>query len=113
MLSALGGLLLLLLLALAPSAGARAAGIPDAAAALKQGPVYVDPGAADQLSQAEANALAQKIKDADKPLLVAVLPASAEFPRMASSTTCAPRPGSPACTPCGSVTGSTRASTPP
>lgn len=80
MLSALGGLLLLLLLALAPSAGARAAGIPDAAAALKQGPVYVDPGAADQLSQAEANALAQKIKDADKPLLVAVLPASAEFP---------------------------------
>ncbi|MFE2559420.1 hypothetical protein ACFXGT_25980 [Streptomyces sp. NPDC059352] len=80
LLSALGGLLLLLLLALAPSAGARAAGIPDAAAALKQGPVYVDPGAADQLSQAEANALAQKIKDADKPLLVAVLPASAEFP---------------------------------
>lgn len=79
-LSALAGLMLLLLLALAPSVGARAAGISDAAAALKQGPVYVDPGAADQLSQAEADALAQKIKDADKPLFMAVLPASAEYP---------------------------------
>ena len=79
-LSALAGLILLLLLALAPSVGARATGIPDAAAALKQGPVYVDPGAAAQLSKADADALAQKIKDADKPLFVAVLPANAEFP---------------------------------
>lgn len=81
MLSAVGGLLLLLLmlLALAPSSGARATGISDAAAALKQGPVYVDPGAAGQLSKADADALAQKIKDADKPLFVAVLPASAQF----------------------------------
>ncbi|MFE7583275.1 hypothetical protein ACFU5Y_17210 [Streptomyces gardneri] len=79
-LSALAGLILLLLLALAPSVGARASGISDAAAALKQGPVYVDPGAADQLSQADADALAQKIKDADKPLFMAVLPANAEFP---------------------------------
>ncbi|MFJ8662696.1 hypothetical protein [Streptomyces sp. NPDC093795] len=79
-LSALAGLILLLLLALVPSAGARATGIPDAAAALKQGPVYVDPGAAGQLSKAEADALAQKIKDADKPLFVAVLPANAQFP---------------------------------
>ncbi|MCX5393387.1 hypothetical protein [Streptomyces sp. NBC_00094] len=79
-LSALAGLILLLLLALAPSAGARATGIPDVAAALKQGPVYVDPGAADQLSKADADALAQKIKDADKPLFVAVLPANAQFP---------------------------------
>ncbi|OKJ53838.1 hypothetical protein [Streptomyces sp. CB02261] len=79
-LSALAGLILLLLLALAPSSGARATGIPDAAAALKQGPVYVDPGAADQLSKAQADALAQKIKDADKPLFVAVLPANAAFP---------------------------------
>ncbi|QES08556.1 hypothetical protein DEJ44_25020 [Streptomyces venezuelae] len=78
--SALGGLILLLLLALAPSAGARATGISDAAAALKQGPVYVDPGAADQLSKAQADALAQKIKDADKPLFIAVLPANAQFP---------------------------------
>ncbi|MFE1904710.1 hypothetical protein ACFW96_13745 [Streptomyces gardneri] len=79
-LSALAGLILLLLLALAPSVGARASGISDAAAALKQGPVYVDPGAADQLSQADADALAQKIKDADKPLFMAVLPANSEFP---------------------------------
>ncbi|MGW4705564.1 hypothetical protein, partial [Streptomyces sp. NPDC004285] len=78
--SALAGLALLLLLALAPSAGARATGVPDAAAALKQGPVYVDPGAAGQLSTADAKALAQKIKDADKPLFVAVLPANAQFP---------------------------------
>ncbi|WP_374115575.1 hypothetical protein [Streptomyces sp. NK15101] len=78
--SALGGLLLLLLLVLAPTAGARATGVPDAAAALKQGPVYVDPGAAGQLSTADAKALAQKIKDADKPLFVAVLPANAQFP---------------------------------
>ncbi|MFF1508763.1 hypothetical protein [Streptomyces sp. NPDC058326] len=80
LLSALAGLILLLLLALAPSSGARATGVPDAAAALKQGPVYVDPGAADQLSKADADALAQKIKDADKPLFVAVLPANAQFP---------------------------------
>ncbi|WP_329283411.1 hypothetical protein [Streptomyces sp. NBC_00691] len=79
-LSALGGLILLLLLVLAPSAGARATGISDAAAALEQGPVYVDPGAADQLSKSQADALAQKIKAADKPLFVAVLPANAQFP---------------------------------
>ncbi|MGW0119824.1 hypothetical protein [Streptomyces sp. NPDC003327] len=79
-LSALAGLILLLLLALAPSSGARATGIPDVAAALKQGPVYVDPAAADQLSRAEADALAKKIEDADKPVFVAVLPANAQFP---------------------------------
>ncbi|MEU7029986.1 hypothetical protein AB0A60_25315 [Streptomyces sp. NPDC046275] len=79
-LPALGGLLLLLLLVLAPSAGARATGVSDVAAALKQGPVYVDPGAADQLSKSDADALARKIKDADKPLFVAVLPANAQFP---------------------------------
>ncbi|MFI8103729.1 hypothetical protein [Streptomyces sp. NPDC086023] len=50
------------------------------AAALKQGPVYVDPRAAGQLSKAEADALAKKIEDAGKPLFVAVLPATAEFP---------------------------------
>ncbi|MFE0699060.1 hypothetical protein [Streptomyces sp. NPDC058872] len=78
--SALGGLVLLLLLALAPLAVARATSLPDVAAALKQGPVYVDPGAADQLSRADADALAQKIKDADKPLFMAVLPADEQFP---------------------------------
>ncbi|MGW6535692.1 hypothetical protein ACWGDD_07720 [Streptomyces sp. NPDC055011] len=79
--SALAGLILLLLLALAPaSAGARATGVPEAGAALRQGPVYVDPGAADQLSKADAAALAQKIEDAGKPLFVAVLPEGAEYP---------------------------------
>ncbi|MFF8407957.1 hypothetical protein [Streptomyces omiyaensis] len=79
--SALAGLILLLLLALAPaSAGARATGVPDAGAALREGPVYVDPGAADQLSKADAAALAQRIVDADKPLFVAVLPEGAEYP---------------------------------
>ncbi|MFB6837285.1 hypothetical protein [Streptomyces sp. NPDC056361] len=78
--SALAGLAMLLLLVLAPFAGARATGVPDVAAALKQGPVYVDPGAAGQLSAADAKALAQKIEDADKPLFVAVLPANAQFP---------------------------------
>ncbi|MFF2773607.1 hypothetical protein ACFVU3_01735 [Streptomyces sp. NPDC058052] len=79
--SALAGLILLLLLALAPaSAGARATGVPDVGAALREGPVYVDPGAADQLSAADAAALAQRIEDADKPLFVAVLPEGAEYP---------------------------------
>ncbi|MFJ2788003.1 MULTISPECIES: hypothetical protein [unclassified Streptomyces] len=78
--SALAGLTLLLLLVLAPVAGAGTTGVPDVAAALKQGPVYVDPGAADQLPKADADALAKKIKDADKPLFVAVLPADARFP---------------------------------
>ncbi|MBD0710566.1 MULTISPECIES: hypothetical protein [unclassified Streptomyces] len=78
--SALAGLTLLLLLVLAPTAGAGTTGLSDAAAALRQGPVYVDPGAAGQLSKAEADALAKKIKDAGKPLFVAVLPANAQFP---------------------------------
>ncbi len=50
------------------------------AEALRQGPVYVDPRAAAQLSQEQADALAKKIKDADKPVFVAVLPATQEFP---------------------------------
>ncbi|MFG2287822.1 hypothetical protein ACGFOU_17395 [Streptomyces sp. NPDC048595] len=60
--------------------GARAAGgLDEAAAALKKGPVYVDPRAADQLSAGQADALAKKIKDADKPIFVAVLPRAAEY----------------------------------
>ena len=78
--AALAGLALLLLVLLAPGAGARATGIQDAAAALKQGPVYVHPDAADQLSAAQADALAQKIENADKPVFVAVLPDTSEFP---------------------------------
>ncbi|MCX4513485.1 hypothetical protein OHA27_24805 [Streptomyces sp. NBC_01619] len=80
LLSALAGLTLFLLLALAPGAGARATGISDAAEALKQGPVYVDPGARSQLSEADQKALAQKIENADKPVFIAVLPEGSQFP---------------------------------
>ncbi|MEU6315019.1 hypothetical protein [Streptomyces sp. NPDC047014] len=78
----LSGLLLALsttALVAAPQASA-ATGVAAVAEALKEGPVYVDPRAAAQLPQAEADALARKIKDADKPVFVAVLPATAEFP---------------------------------
>ncbi|MGA4801943.1 hypothetical protein [Streptomyces lavendulocolor] len=81
LLSALAGLTLLLLLALTPTAGARATGLQDAAEALKQGPVYVHPDAADQLPKPAADALADRIREADKPVFVAVLPATAEFPQ--------------------------------
>ncbi|MGA5422397.1 hypothetical protein [Streptomyces lavendulocolor] len=81
LLSALAGLTLLLLLALTPTAGARATGLQDAAEALKQGPVYVHPDAADQLPKSAADALADRIREADKPVFVAVLPATAEFPQ--------------------------------
>lgn len=63
----------------APGAQAAATG-PDAVAeAFKKGPVYVDPRASDQLSRSDADALTKKIKDADKPVFVAVLPQSADF----------------------------------
>ncbi|MFD9796731.1 hypothetical protein ACFWXK_37940 [Streptomyces sp. NPDC059070] len=58
-----------------------ASGVAEVAAALRKAPVYVDPGAAGQLSAAQADALAKKIKDADKPLFVAVLPATSAFPK--------------------------------
>ncbi|WP_324789734.1 hypothetical protein [Streptomyces sp. H51] len=45
------------------------------AAALREGPVYVDPAASAQLSAGDADALARRIKAADKPLFIAVLPA--------------------------------------
>ena len=69
------------LLALVASApGARAAdGLSDAAQALRQGPVYVDPRAQDLLPPRDADALAEKIKKADKPVFVAVLPKASEF----------------------------------
>ncbi|WP_256103992.1 hypothetical protein [Streptomyces sp. ODS05-4] len=80
LLSALAGLTLLLLLALAPTAGAKATDLSDVAQALKQSPVYVHPDAADQLSKSQADALADKIENADKPVFVAVLPDTAQFP---------------------------------
>ncbi|WP_272260706.1 hypothetical protein [Streptomyces xanthophaeus] len=82
LISVLSGLLFALsatAVAVAPQASA-ATGPAAVAEALKEGPVYVDPGAAAQLSQADAEALAQKIKDAGKPVFVAVLPATAEYP---------------------------------
>ncbi|MGW1776833.1 hypothetical protein [Streptomyces sp. NPDC002104] len=81
-----GSLLAALLLALSATAllvapGASAAdGTTTVAEALKKGPVYVDPRAAAQLSPAQADALAKKIRDAGKPVFVAVLPATAEYP---------------------------------
>ncbi|MEU9039340.1 hypothetical protein AB0D45_31150 [Streptomyces sp. NPDC048352] len=81
--SILSGLLLALsagAAGLAPQAAAADSGPAAVAEALKKGPVYVDPGAAAQLSQAQADALAAKIEAADKPLFVAVLPATDAFP---------------------------------
>ncbi|MEU6084195.1 hypothetical protein [Streptomyces sp. NPDC047108] len=69
---------LVLVAVMAP--GARAAdGLDSAANALSKGPVYVDPRARDQLPPPAADALADKIKKADKPVFVAVLPAAKEF----------------------------------
>ncbi|MCH0537972.1 hypothetical protein I3F58_00030 [Streptomyces sp. MUM 203J] len=81
-LSILAGLVLALLLALAPATGAKAASdaLRDAASALKQGPVYVHPAATAQLPPSAERALEQKIIQADKPLMLAVLPATADFP---------------------------------
>ncbi|PWI07435.1 hypothetical protein DIZ27_27625 [Streptomyces sp. NWU339] len=45
------------------------------AQALRERPVYVDPEARDILSESDAEALANKIENADKPVLVTVLPA--------------------------------------
>lgn len=59
---------------------APAATIQDAAQALRDDPVYVDPGARDQLSVADEKALENKITDADKPVFVAVLPDTPAFP---------------------------------
>ncbi|GGT01876.1 hypothetical protein [Streptomyces griseoviridis] len=58
------------------ASGAHAAtDVSEIAQALRESPVYVDPAASDQLSEADAEALADKIEDADKPVFVAVLPA--------------------------------------
>ncbi|MEU6587975.1 hypothetical protein ABZ923_01845 [Streptomyces sp. NPDC046881] len=58
----------------APGASADTS-VSAVARALRQSPVYVDPAARDQLSAADADTLATRIKDADKPLFIAVLPA--------------------------------------
>ncbi|CAM5501345.1 putative protein OS=Streptomyces albaduncus OX=68172 GN=FHS32_004174 PE=4 SV=1 [Streptomyces griseoloalbus] len=64
---------------LAGAPGARAAtDVSVVAEHLRESPVYVDPAARDILSESDAEALADKIEDADKPVFVAVLPA--DFP---------------------------------
>ncbi|MFE7318410.1 hypothetical protein ACFU7T_35730 [Streptomyces sp. NPDC057555] len=75
-------LLLAALLAMVTVAapGAHAAGgLDEAAAALRKGPVYVDPRASGQFSASQADALAKKIKDSGKPVFVAVLPKTSDY----------------------------------
>ncbi|MGR3869546.1 hypothetical protein ACUXZZ_13260 [Streptomyces graminifolii] len=70
----LPGLLLAVLLAALTMASPAAAvtGVSTIGQALRKGPVYVDPGASGLSS---ADALAQRIKKADKPVFITVLPA--------------------------------------
>ncbi|MFF2809802.1 hypothetical protein ACFVT2_22060 [Streptomyces sp. NPDC058000] len=78
----LAALMLLVGAAVLPQpAHAAGTGLDAVAEALKKSPVYVDPRVRDQLPDADRNALAQKIRDADKPVFVAVLPDAPEFPR--------------------------------
>ncbi|WP_327401092.1 hypothetical protein OG194_13370 [Streptomyces sp. NBC_01288] len=69
-------LLLALLLAALTMASPAAAdtGVSTIAQALRKSPVYVDP-AASALSSADADALAQRVEKADKPVFLVVLPA--------------------------------------
>ncbi|MFE7482598.1 hypothetical protein [Streptomyces sp. NPDC057552] len=80
----LAGLLLIIAAAAlaltSPASAAPAATINDAAQALREDPVYVDPAARDQLSVADEKALEATIQNADKPVFVAVLPDTAAFP---------------------------------
>ncbi|MFE9334841.1 hypothetical protein [Streptomyces sp. NPDC006925] len=82
--SVLTAALVALLLTTAGPGGPRAAdgdGVSAAAAALRDGPVHVDPRARDALPPAAAKALRSTIERADKPVLVAVLPADGDFDR--------------------------------
>ncbi|MFG2124107.1 hypothetical protein [Streptomyces sp. NPDC048710] len=67
-------LTLVIVTVLTPGAMA-ATSISTVAEALRKSPVYVDPAASAQLSATDADALAQQIKGANKPLFIAVLPA--------------------------------------
>ncbi len=82
--SVLTAALAALLLTTAGPGGPRAAdgdGVSAAAAALRDGPVHVDPRARDVLPPAAAKALRSTVERADKPVLVAVLPADGDFDR--------------------------------
>ncbi|WP_030345852.1 hypothetical protein [Streptomyces californicus] len=80
----LAGLLLIVAAAAlaltSPASAAPAGTIQDAAQALRDDPVYVDPAARDQLSAADEKALENKITEAGKPVFVAVLPDTPAFP---------------------------------
>ncbi|MEU6459206.1 hypothetical protein [Streptomyces sp. NPDC047065] len=65
---------LAVLMAGAPGAQA-ATDVSEIGAALRESPVYVDPAASGLLSDADADALADKIEAAGEPVFVAVLPA--------------------------------------
>ncbi|MFG2222485.1 hypothetical protein [Streptomyces sp. NPDC048644] len=67
--------------AVVPRPAHAAGGLDAVAAALKKGPVYVDPRVGGQFPEAAADALAKKIREADRPVFVAVLPDAPEFPR--------------------------------
>ncbi|MFD8597786.1 hypothetical protein ACFV1L_22550 [Kitasatospora sp. NPDC059646] len=71
--------LLGLLMVLGLSAPAQAAGLNDAADSLKKTQVYVDPAMTGRFSEDQADALAKKLKKADKPVFVAVLPDSEAY----------------------------------
>ncbi|MGW0208064.1 hypothetical protein ACWDZ8_20385 [Streptomyces sp. NPDC003233] len=70
----LAALALVVATVFAPGASADTS-ISAVAQALRKSPVYVDPAASAQLPRADADALAKHIKDANKPLFIAVLPA--------------------------------------
>ncbi|MGW7001821.1 hypothetical protein ACWGCW_03050 [Streptomyces sp. NPDC054933] len=80
-LALLPAMLLAVLALAAPSAHAAGSSLDTVADALKKSPVYVDPRASAQLSSSDAAALEKKIKDAGKPVFVAVLPDAPEYPR--------------------------------
>lgn len=62
--------------AAAPQRAPAVATVAEVATAWREGPVFVDPDAADQLSDAAARDLSQEIQDSDKAVFVAVLPAT-------------------------------------
>ncbi|MFJ9040199.1 hypothetical protein ACIRF8_26920 [Streptomyces sp. NPDC102406] len=72
---------LLALAAMLTAAPAAFAGtdVSTVADALEKGPVYVDPAVSGDLTSQDVDALEKKIKDADKPVMVVVLPA--DFPK--------------------------------
>ncbi|MFE1319921.1 hypothetical protein [Kitasatospora phosalacinea] len=78
--AALLAVLLGLLTALVPAAPASASGLNDAADAMKRVQLYVDPSMSGRFPAEQADGLAEKLKDVDKPIYVAVLPDSAAYP---------------------------------